>query len=246
VRQGKPGEARALFEGALPLPHAILALGELDLADGDATAAVDAADRVLRRTGDDSVLDRLPALELLARARGAAGDAAGAAAAADRVEREATRLATPYMRGRARLVRAHVLSAAGDRDRARRAAEDAADLFAACSAPYEAAQARLLLSEALAALGHAERAEAEARAARETVALLGGRGDGGPRATEELSPREIDILRLVGQGLSDAEIAERLFLSPHTVHRHVANVRTKLRVRSRAAAVARATRHGLL
>ena len=144
ARQGDLAEARALFEAALPLPQAILALGELDLAGGDATAAADAADRVLRRLGGASVLDRFPALELLARARAAAGDADGAGAAADEVERAAARLATPYMRGRGRVVRGHVLSAAGEHDRARQAAEDAADLFAACSAPYEAAQARML------------------------------------------------------------------------------------------------------
>ena len=54
------------------------------------------------------------------------------------------------------------------------------------------------------------------------------------------------MLTLVAEGLSDAEIAERLVVSPHTVHRHVANVRTKLRLPSRAAAVAYATREGLL
>ena len=62
----------------------------------------------------------------------------------------------------------------------------------------------------------------------------------------ELSARELEILRLVAQGLGDAEIAERLVLSPHTVHRHVANVRTKLRLPSRTAAVAYAARAGLL
>ena len=66
-------------------------------------------------------------------------------------------------------------------------------------------------------------------------------------ATEsDLSAREVEVLRLVAAGLSDAEIAERLVLSPHTVHRHVANIRTKLRLPSRAAAVAVATRLGLL
>jgi DNA-binding NarL/FixJ family response regulator len=50
----------------------------------------------------------------------------------------------------------------------------------------------------------------------------------------------------VARGLNDAQIAERMFLSPHTIHRHVANTRTKLRVPSRAAAVAHATRHHLL
>jgi len=218
----------------------------MDLAGGDATAAADAADRVLRRLGDASILDRFPALELLARARAVAGDGDGADAATTELEREATRLATPYMRGRARLVRARVLAAAGDHDGARQAAEDAADLFTGCSAPYEAADARLLLSSALEALGRPERAEAEAHAAREAFALLTAGAREHRRAREELTPREADILRLVAQGLVDAQIAERLFLSPHTVHRHIANIRTKLDVPSRAAAVAYATRAGLL
>lgn len=63
---------------------------------------------------------------------------------------------------------------------------------------------------------------------------------------EELTGRETEVLALVASGLSDREIAERLVLSPHTVHRHVANVRTKLRLPTRAAAVAEATRRGLL
>jgi DNA-binding CsgD family transcriptional regulator len=246
VRQGAPAEARSLFEAALPLPQAVVALGELALAGGDATAAAEAADRVLRRPGEASLLDRFPALELLARARAAGGDAAGAGAAAAEVEREAARLATPYMRGRGRLVRAEVLSAAGDYDGARQAAEDAGDLFTACSAPYEAARAGIVLSSALEALGRGDQAAAQARAAREAFALLGARPERREHPAPELSPREVEILRLVAQGLSDAEIAGRLFLSPHTVHRHVANIRTRLRTPSRAAAVAHATREGML
>jgi pimeloyl-ACP methyl ester carboxylesterase len=61
-----------------------------------------------------------------------------------------------------------------------------------------------------------------------------------------LSPREQEVLRLIAAGLSDAEIAERLIVSPHTVHRHVANIRTKLRQPSRAAAAAHAVREGLI
>jgi DNA-binding NarL/FixJ family response regulator len=70
--------------------------------------------------------------------------------------------------------------------------------------------------------------------------------DSGGAVTDLLTARELDVLRLVAQGLSDAEIAERLVLSQHTVHRHVANVRTKLRLPSRSAAVAYAARAGLL
>jgi pimeloyl-ACP methyl ester carboxylesterase/DNA-binding CsgD family transcriptional regulator len=61
-----------------------------------------------------------------------------------------------------------------------------------------------------------------------------------------LSTRETEVLRLVAEGLSDAEIAGRLFVSQHTVHRHVANIRTKLGQPSRAAAAAYAARRGLI
>ena len=246
ARQGKADEARALFESAVPMPRAIVALGELDLEAGDAASAVDAADRVLRRLGDASVLERFPALELLARARAAGGDLDGAAAATSDVEREAERLGTPYMRGRAAFVRADVLCAGGDHDGARRAAEDAIDLFVASCAPYDAALARMLLVRSLEALGRNDRADAEKRALKETLALLGAQPQDAGGSRDELTLREVEILRLVADGESDAAIAARLFLSPHTVHRHVANIRTKLRAPSRAAAVAHASRTGLI
>jgi len=63
---------------------------------------------------------------------------------------------------------------------------------------------------------------------------------------DPLSDREREVLSLVALGLSDSEIAEQLVVSPHTVHRHVANVRRKLRRPSRASAVAEATRRGWL
>jgi pimeloyl-ACP methyl ester carboxylesterase/DNA-binding CsgD family transcriptional regulator len=62
----------------------------------------------------------------------------------------------------------------------------------------------------------------------------------------DLSPREREVLGLVARGLSDAQIAERLVISPHTVHRHVANILAKLRLPTRAAAAAAAGRAGLL
>jgi pimeloyl-ACP methyl ester carboxylesterase/DNA-binding CsgD family transcriptional regulator len=61
-----------------------------------------------------------------------------------------------------------------------------------------------------------------------------------------LSPRETDVLRLVAEGLSNREIASSLVLSEHTVHRHVANILTKLSQSSRAAAAAHATRAGYI
>ncbi|GAY16867.1 alpha/beta fold hydrolase [Mycobacterium sp. shizuoka-1] len=61
-----------------------------------------------------------------------------------------------------------------------------------------------------------------------------------------LSPREREILGCVAHGLADREIAEQLRLSPHTVHRHVANIRRKLGATSRTAAVAVAGRLGIV
>jgi DNA-binding CsgD family transcriptional regulator len=68
----------------------------------------------------------------------------------------------------------------------------------------------------------------------------------GAGALGELSAREREVLGLVAQGLSDAQIAECLVISPHTVHRHVANILAKLRLPTRAAAAATAARAGLL
>jgi pimeloyl-ACP methyl ester carboxylesterase/DNA-binding CsgD family transcriptional regulator len=75
--------------------------------------------------------------------------------------------------------------------------------------------------------------QAPARVAGEPAAVL-------------LSGREREVLALVAKGLSDQEIAAHLVLSQHTVHRHVANIRSKLGRGSRTAAVAEAARLGLL
>jgi DNA-binding NarL/FixJ family response regulator len=96
-----------------------------------------------------------------------------------------------------------------------------------------------VLDASLDALGVEERAAPTPPRERETQP---GAGD----AASDLTRRETEVLTLIASGLSDREIAERLVLSPHTVHRHVANIRTKLALPTRAAAVAAATRRGLL
>jgi len=257
MRQGRDDEARALFERAGTHPLAVLGLGEMALDAGDPASAADAAERVVRGLADDNVLSRIPAFALLVRARAALDELEAAATALRQLEDAGTRLGTAYVRGRVCLATAELAAARGDHDTARRACEDALDRFNESGAPYDGARARLALAGALAALGRPQAAAAEARAARDTFEALGAARDveraeaplqGATRAGAlgDLTARELDVLRLVAQGLSDAEIADRLVLSPHTVHRHVANVRAKLRLPSRAAAVAYATRAGLL
>jgi len=108
--------------------------------------------------------------------------------------------------------------------------------------------------------GQRAAAEREARRAFQTFQGLGAERDANrakawlarlsaaPRARGkgELTRRQLEILRFIAQGLSNPEIAARLSLSDHTVKRHVANLLTKLRLTSRAAAAAYAAQQGLL
>ena len=87
--------------------------------------------------------------------------------------------------------------------------------------------------------------DAVARACRQALAPQ--QPPSGPRPEPGLlTSREREILACVARGLGDREIAEQLVLSPHTVHRHVANIRRKLGRTSRTAAVAEAARLGFL
>ncbi len=87
---------------------------------------------------------------------------------------------------------------------------------------------------------------------RETLAFLGVPVETprpnatGAAGAARLTEREREVLRLVARGETDAEIAARLVLSAHTVHRHIANIRTKLGVPSRTAAAAWALRNELI
>jgi LuxR family transcriptional regulator, maltose regulon positive regulatory protein len=208
-------------------------------------------------------LERIAALELLVRSRVALGDCAAAAETLRELESLASGIATLPLRGATSFSEGVVAVATGDYDTARRCFEDAVDCFGESGAPYETARSRLELASVLAGLGRADAARAEA--GYDTLQRLGARReaeraatfirqlsrlgrDGAPNdgAVPTLTPREVDVLRMVAQGLSDKEMAAVLGLSEHTIHRHVSNLLTKLDVPTRAAAVAHASQHGLL
>jgi DNA-binding CsgD family transcriptional regulator len=125
--------------------------------------------------------------------------------------------------------------------------------------PIEAGRTKLLLAQALAA-SEGEAAVAEARAAfavfdkvgavREADAAaavlrsLGTRAARtGPRAIGNLTKREREVLALLGEGLSNPEISQRLFITRKTVEHHVANVLAKVGLSGRGEAAAYAVRH---
>jgi len=67
-----------------------------------------------------------------------------------------------------------------------------------------------------------------------------------PAYPNDLTEREVQVLRLVAQGLTNAQIANRLVVSPHTVHTHVKAIHSKLGVTSRSAATRFAVEHHLV
>ena len=145
--------------------------------------------------------------------------------------------------------------ARGEHGRARALLEDAVDGLERAGAPFEAARARLELATCLTALGREDDAAHEAAAALERLQGLGAELDAGrarrvlaagdrvPR--DALTPREREVLRLLAEGLTNRQIAARLVVSEHTVHRHVANLLRKLDLPSRTAAAAHAVRSGV-
>ena len=261
-RQGRLVEASSLFEQAGHHPLAALGLAELAFDRGDARAAAESAERYLRRVPRHNRTDRVVALDLLVRALAATGDADGARTALAELQGIAAVVGTAPLRAAASLAAGHAALGVSDADAARRHLEDAVDLFLASGAPYELARARIALARALGLLGrvgaaidetqraldllielHAELEISRAKALMQELSASSGKPSPGPAG---LSAREIEVLRLVADGLNNQVIAERLFLSEHTVHRHVANIFNKLSVSSRAAAVAQAARRGLL
>jgi DNA-binding NarL/FixJ family response regulator len=131
----------------------------------------------------------------------------------------------------------------------------------ACRAPYERALALLTLAELQVASASPDDARAflgeviticeplEARAARAQAQSLLADLDAARQATAErggLSAREIEVLRLVAQGLIDREIAAALFISPRTVTTHVTHILDKLSVSTRTEAAAYALREGII
>jgi DNA-binding CsgD family transcriptional regulator len=132
-------------------------------------------------------------------------------------------------------------------------------LAEACEAVYERALTLIAKVRLLAAKGSPEEARAVLDEVREICGRLGAKPALGravelqgklrsraPSVLAGVTGRELEVLRLIAQGMSNQEIATALVLSEHTVHRHVANVLGKLGVSSRAAAVAQAARHDLL
>jgi LuxR family transcriptional regulator, maltose regulon positive regulatory protein len=262
-RQGRFAEATELFGQVEGRRDAILGCAALALARGDAERAGELAERFLRQTPARDRAWRALGLEVLVHALARRGDLEAAERPLEELQSIAAAAPTDSLRARAGTAAGALASAQGDLAAARRHFEDAVDLFSLCGLPFEAAHARLELARTLRSTGKPTASREEAQAARATFAQLGAGHDlevaarllaglddaeakGGSAQHESgLSTRELEVLRLVAEGLTNGEIATRLVISEHTVHRHVTSILRKLGVSSRVAATAYAHRHGL-
>ena len=257
VRQGRLEDATELLSATTTEPsdpEHLLARAALLLARGDEAGA----GRLLRR------LDRLAglegvALELLVPASLAAGDLAAAEAAVERLAGRAERSDDARLTAALAMARGHVAEAAGEIGAAHELLEQALSAFVRLDLPYEAALARFDCARLLvethreAAVDHARRAldaldELGATHGADRVAAflrgLGIHARTGAKGVGLLTEREREVLRLVGAGLSNPEIAERLHVSRKTAAHHVSHILAKLQLRNRAEAAAYASRHG--
>ena len=263
-RQGRLAEAEELLSQAQGNALAPLGMAELALDQGDALAARDLLEPLLRRLPAENRTLRAHPLELVVRAHLAAGAIESATPHVSELRAIAAAVGTQPLRAAVSLSEGLLAAAGGDHETARERLEDAVELFAASGAPFEMGRARLELAAVLVALDREDAAareatvalrrfdeigaEAESARARELLKRLGvaPQARRAPHRDAVLTPRQVEVLRLVSQGLTDNEAAVRLVLSKHTVHRHLQNAYARLGCCSRASAVAEANRLQLL
>jgi DNA-binding CsgD family transcriptional regulator len=186
----------------------------------------------------------------------AADDVQEARGACGELEEIAEAFDTDVLRAMAAQARGAVALAESDARTALAPLRCAFEIWQRVEVPYEAARVRVLTGLACRSLGDDEAGELELDAARAVFERLGAvselaRLDSlGKRETSAhlhpLTPRELQVLRLIAAGKTNKAIAAELFLSERTIDRHVSNILGKLDVPSRAAATAYACDHKLL
>jgi DNA-binding CsgD family transcriptional regulator len=248
LRQGRLEEAEALLSVMDDTRDLTLAAAGVRIARGEPAVAVGILQRRARLLGEHHI-ETAATLALLVEAHLGDDDlaaarevAAGLRAVADAQDRGLARALAVVASARIAAAESRTGEAIEDFERALR---HLADLHR----PLDTARVRLELARLLAtdrqqlAVAEATQAlatfehlgaTADADAAAALLRELGAPSRSGPKKIGPITLREQDVLRLVGNGLTNPEIAQRLFISRKTASNHVSNILTKLGLRNRA------------
>ena len=256
VRQGRFEDAEELLAGVHEHEEAVLPLAGLHLARSHHDLAIELLDRALAEPHETHVV--VPLLAMRVDAHLAAGDVDSASQSSAQLSEVAAGDSSAYVRAFAAVARARICVATGDGD-PRACWHEAMTRFTSARMPVEVATARVELARLIAADRPAV-AIAELEAAHQTfeelgvrrgadeaasmLRSLGGPIKTGPKRRTALTRREDEVLDLLALGLSNAEIADRLFISPKTAEHHVGRILSKLGLRSRAEVAAFVARRG--
>lgn len=250
--RGDPGVLEA-YERAVGFGYSVQpGLASHHLALGEVGAALAGLRRALAEREED--MSRFPLLPVLI----AASINAGELAEADTFLAEMTAVEQqhPTLAVRAAVAEARgtLALADGRPSEALASLRKATQGWRELGAPYEAARASVSVAAACRAVDDTDGAAMELRAARDIFVQLGARPDV-TRVDEHMrqpgddrhgmTPRELEVLRLVAAGKTNAAIAADLFLSERTVHRHVSSILAKLNASSRTEAATYAVQHRL-
>jgi DNA-binding CsgD family transcriptional regulator len=257
VTQGRAGEAEQLITGYEQHAAVVPVLAAIRAVQGQFEVSV----WLVRRRLDLLAANPLAAADLrgqLVELELARGKFHEALAEAEALSATTSSLAIPAVSARCHYLLGRALAAVGN-DTAVRELDQARAMFVELAMPYESARSRLALAR-WTYIADKEAAAEEAKGALATFEELGAAADAdaaaallrewgvkavrrGPNALGSLTSREHEILTLLGEGLSNREIAARLFITPKTVEHHVGHVLTKLDLRRRSEAAAFAVRH---
>ena len=256
LAQGRVEDAARVLRGVEGRTEAAAAVASVRLQQGEPSAAAAVLRRRLAATSPNR-LDVAAVIELLGEAEIALSDSGAAVERGRALIALGTASHCDLIVAHGERLLGHAL-AASDVPAACAHLETALAAFVHAGIPYRTAQTRLMLAQVL---GHRDRevAGAEARTALAVFEDLGASRDAdaaaalmrdlgikaartGPKNTGRLTSREQEVLALLGEGLSNPEIARRLFLSRKTVEHHVARILSKLGLRGRAEAAALAAR----
>jgi len=251
-RQGRLDEADALFKQAEFDPVAALGRARIRFALGDKTSAWTAVQRLLRSMPSENRLARADVLLAAARIAHAVGEHDEAALAAEELRATAATVRTDALLAMSAVADSVLVEST----EASTLLHEAVRHYHRGGLRHDEAEARLLLATALLVQGDSAAAQDQVAAAigvmaelPDTAGLAHARElqkSFDRRSADLLTPREQEVLRLVSRGMSNVEIATSLTLSRHTVHRHVANILTKLDEPTRTSAVTHALSRGLI